>query len=122
MQGYFLDSYALIEIVKGNKKYSDYIDLELYTSVFNLYEFYFALLRNYGEEIAKNIFYQLKKRILQVKDEHIFEASKFKLKNKEKCFSYTDCIGYIIALRYGIKFLTGDKEFRDIENVKFVSK
>ena len=47
---------------------------------------------------------------------------RFKIKNIKRSLSYADCIGYIIALRYGIKFLTGDKEFETLENVEFVKK
>lgn len=122
MSKYFLDSYAMIEIAKGNEKYKKYIYEEIFTSVFNLYELYYALSRDFNEEIAKEFFYQFKRRILQIKDEHIFNASKFKLRNKKICFSYADCIGYIIAMNYGLKFLTGDKEFENFENVEFVKK
>lgn len=122
MSKYFLDSYAMIEIAKGNEKYKKYLHEETFTSVFNLYELYYALIRDYNEEIAKEFFFQFKKRILPIKDEHIFDASKFKLKNKKICFSYADCIGYLIALNYGIKFLTGDKEFESLDHVEFVKK
>ena len=39
--------------------------------------------------------------------------------NKRK-LSMTDCIGYMMAKQWGIKFLTGDKEFEDMENVEYV--
>ena len=32
----------------------------------------------------------------------------------------TDCIGYIMAKKLNIKFLTGDKEFENFLNVEFV--
>lgn len=122
MTSYYLDTYAMIEIINGNENYKKYIKEQLYTSVFNLYELYFSLLRFCDEEAAKKFFLHFKRGILQIKDEHIFEASRFKIKNIKKGLSYADCIGYIISLRYGIKFLTGDKEFRDLENVEFVGK
>ena len=31
-----------------------------------------------------------------------------------------DCIGYILAKRLSIKFLTGDKEFEKLDDVEFV--
>jgi len=31
-----------------------------------------------------------------------------------------DCIGYIIAKKSGVQFLTGDEHFKDFENVEFV--
>ena len=52
--------------------------------------------------------------------EIIKEASKFRLNNKNKNFSYADCIGYIYALRSGLKFLTGDQQFESTPNVEFV--
>lgn len=103
---YFLDSYAMIEIARGNEKYKEYLNHKCFTSVLNLYEFYFSLLRNFEEGVAREFFYIFKKRILQIRDEHIFKASNFKLKNIRRGFSYADCIGYTIALDYGIKFLT----------------
>lgn len=119
---YFLDTYALIEIAKGNKKFEEFLQKELFTSIFNLYEFYFVLLRDFNEEIAKEFFYQFKSRIIQIRDEHIFKASRFKLDKVKKELSYADCLGYVMALEYGLRFLTGDKEFENLDNVEFVKK
>jgi len=44
----------------------------------------------------------------------------FRIKNRHKNLSMTDCISYIMAKRLGIKFLTGGKEFKNLENVEFV--
>ena len=50
----------------------------------------------------------------------IKEAAKLRLKYKKNDLSMTDCIGYILAKEWNIKFLTGDKEFENMENVEFV--
>jgi len=121
MSNYFLDTYALIEIIKGNKNYQKFLESEIFTSIFNLYELYFSLLRDYNKQTAKKFFEQFMGKVLQIKDEYIFEASKFKLQNRKQKLSYADCLGYIIALLYNMKFLTGDKEFEDKENVEFVN-
>ena len=42
------------------------------------------------------------------------------LKIKYKHLSIPDCIGFIVAKRYGVKFLTGDEAFRNFDNVEFV--
>lgn len=120
MNSYFLDTYALIEIVKGNKSYRKFLDSELFTSIFNLYELYYALLRDYNKQIAKKFFEQFKNNVLQIRDRYIFEASKFKLQNRKQRLSYADCLGYTIASTYDMKFLTGDKEFKGKKNVEFV--
>ena len=120
MNNYFLDTYALIEIIKGNKNYQKFLESELFTSIFNLYELYFSLLKDYNEQTAKKFFKQFRNKVLQIRDEHIFEASKFKLQNIKKKLSYADCVGYTMAFNSNLKFLTGDKEFKDKENVEFV--
>ena len=40
--------------------------------------------------------------------------------NKKKDLSYIDALGYNMALKNKIPFLTGDKEFKDLPNVIFV--
>lgn len=122
MTKYFLDTYALIEIIKGNQKYKKFLQEELSTSIFNLYELYYNLLRDFNEDTAKKYFLQFKQIIIHFEDSNIFQASKFKLKYKKRRFSYADCLGYSISTQKSMKFLTGDKEFKDIENVEFVPK
>lgn len=87
-----------------------------------MYEFYYSLLRDFNENIAKKFLYQFKEIALKIKDDHIFEASQFKLINRKKMLSYIDCLGYIMAKDYNMKFLTGNKEFENLENVEFVKK
>ena len=117
---FFLDTYALMEIIKGNINYKKYLDEELYTSILNLYELYYNLLKSYDEETAKEMFYRFYLLLIQIKNEFIFLASKFKLENKNINFSYTDALGYIIAQEGNMNFLTGDKEFKNMKNVEFV--
>ena len=44
----------------------------------------------------------------------------FRYNNKQRNLSSTDCISYFMAKDLGIKFLTGDKEFSNFENVEFI--
>ena len=41
---YFFDTYALVEVVKGNENYKKYADLTFTTTTLNLSEFYFFLI------------------------------------------------------------------------------
>ena len=61
MAKYFLDTYALVEIIKGNPKYKEFSNHDLHTSIFNLYELYYNLLRDFDEKIAKKYFCSLNK-------------------------------------------------------------
>ena len=44
----------------------------------------------------------------------------FRVEHKKQNLSMTDCISYIMSKNLGIKFLTGDKQFQNLENVEFV--
>ena len=117
---YFLDTYALIEIIEGNVRYKKFISEKTYTSIFNLYELYYSLLRDYDEVVAKKNFDQFKNIVIPIKEDNIFAASKFKLSYKKQRISYTDALGYSIAIQNNLVFLTGDKEFENMDNVEFI--
>lgn len=117
---YFLDTYALVEIVRGNVNYQKFLGAELFTSVLNLYELFYNILRDYGEEKAKELFYEFSDILIPLKEDYIFAAAQFKLKHKASNISYADALGYTIAVHENMKFLTGDKEFEHITNVEFV--
>lgn len=55
-----------------------------------------------------------------IDDEVLKEAVKFRKNNKKRDLSYADCIGYIYSKLNGIKFLTGDRQFSDMQFVEFV--
>jgi len=117
---YFFDTYALIEIVKGNPAYARYSEAKGHTAIFNLYEFYAYALKGNGEQLAKQKFDIFKGMLTEIEDKHIFAAAAFKLKGKGTHFSYTDALGYAIAEAEGLIFVTGDNEFRNLPNVQFV--
>ncbi|MAH07274.1 PIN domain nuclease [Candidatus Pacearchaeota archaeon] len=118
---FIYDTYAIVEIIEGNEKYKEYIDKEIRINDFIFAELSYILLR---KNYPKADFYlsRYKKYILHVNPESIKKAMKFRYENKETRMSTTDCISYFQAKELGIKFLTGDKEFEDLENVEFVKK
>ena len=116
----FFDSFAIIEIIKGNEKYRKYIEETPITTRLNLMEVYYYLLREEDEKKAEFYYNFYLPACISVSNSIIKDAMKFKLKLKSRKLSYADCIGYILSLEMGIKFLTGDKEFKDIKNVEYV--
>ncbi|MFA6974217.1 MAG: PIN domain-containing protein [Parcubacteria group bacterium] len=120
VKGYFLDTYALIEITKENKNYEKFKELLNFTSYMNLLELHYIINRNFGLKKADFLINKLKDILLKVEIKDILEASKFKLKYTKKKFSYIDCLGYAMAINRDVKFLTGDNEFKNLENVEFV--
>ena len=55
---------------------------------------------------------------MEVTLDDVKEAMNLKIKNKQ--ISIPDAIGYIISKKLNAKFLTGDKEFKDMVDVEFV--
>ena len=118
---YFFDTYAFVEIIKNNTNYLNYIKgIDIVTTKLNLMELHYMLLRTCGKKDADKYYNLLLPYIIEVEDDIIKQANEFKLLHKKIKLSYIDCIGYIISKMNNIKFLTGDKEFKDMENVEFV--
>lgn len=122
MVDYFFDSYAVIELIKGNPNYTKYTMCNVNITIFNLTEIYWSALNDLGEEKAEEIYNKFRECIMELSDHIIKEAIKFRKNNKNKDLSYADCIGYICSLKNNMVFLTGDKEFEYMENVEFVKK
>ena len=119
---FFWDSYAVIETIKGNSNFNPYLDDEVIITIFNLIEIYFSALKDLGEATAEKIYQQYSPSVTEVPDNVLKKAMKYKLKNKDKNFSYIDCNGYVYATENDFIFLTGDREFENLENGEFVKK
>ena len=110
----------MVEIINNNFAYAKYAGENMITFQFNLIELYSFAFSKKGEETAKKIYNQLLPAVIEIPDDVIFEAVKFKKLNSKKNLSYVDCLGYAYAKMKGIKFLTGDKAFKGMKNVEFV--
>jgi len=119
MSIYFHDTYALIKIVTGEESYERYDQYDLVTTKLNLMEVYYYRIRS-GFKDAEKIFSIFESSCVDITNEIIYEAMKFKLEHNKMSISYVDAIGYTIAKKEGMKFLTGDEAFKNMKNVEFV--
>ncbi len=117
---YFFDTYALFEIIQGNPKYDPYLDVQMVTTIFNIAELNYNLKKEHSKERSDSITSKYRSRIVKVAWSDIINA--MDLKTKHRNLSIPDAIGYTIAKRMSIKFLTGDSDFEKFENVEFVQK
>ena len=124
MARFFGDTYALIELLKGNPNYEGYSRADLVTTEFNILERTYALFRDFGcDETASIIeFVRAKVEVMLTEDSDYLNASDFRLSANRtgKKLSLVDALGYSYSRKLGIKFLTGDREFSEMENVEYV--
>ncbi|HLC86319.1 MAG TPA: PIN domain-containing protein [Candidatus Nanoarchaeia archaeon] len=121
MTKFFYDSYAIIEFVNGNEKFRKYfLENDGITTLYNAMEVYYSVLKEKGEAKANETLKLLAPIVFYPTLEYVEDSMKFRLKHKEKKLSYADCLGYAIALKLKIKFLTGDEDFRNVNNVEFL--
>ena len=116
----FFDTYALIEIIRGNENYKKYRDFGIILTKLNLFELYYSTMKKYGEEKAKSELLKNSQFVIDFDNDIIEKAAKLKHMFKKQDMSMADCIGYIKARELGIKFLTGDKQFEYLPDVEFV--
>jgi len=117
---YFADTFAIIDYVDGKEVYKKYfIKHSIVTTKLNLLELYYHTLQ-ISEQKAEEYYNLFLGKTVEIMDEHIKNAAKFRFKYRKNSISYIDAVGYEVAKSMKIKFLTGDKEFKEMPNVEFV--
>ena len=118
---FFFDTYALIEIGNSNPNYEAYKeDIVILLSKLNLLEFSYYLFREKRESEIQGIFDNYLKHAVDYDRDVLIKAASMKFTHLKERLSFIDCIGYIMAKKHDVKFLTGDEKFRNMENVEFV--
>jgi uncharacterized protein len=117
---YFFDTYAIIELVKGNPAYTPYKNTGIVVSTLNLFECHFHVARKFGRPVADSILEELSKCVISFTNDDIRTVTEFRSLNRRKKFSFPDSLGYVLAMKQKLRFLTGDERFRDLPNVEFV--
>jgi len=123
MVRFFLDSYAILEYLSGNKKFAPYVDRgDWATSILNLVEVYYAGLRDQSEEYAERAYLAFRPGMIEIDDRDVKAgmATRLRLRARNLKLSYADALGYEMARRIGARFLTGDRVFSGLPDVEFV--
>ena len=120
-----VDSWAWIEYFKGTpigRVVEEHLDKDekVITSSINVAEVFGFLLRNQGEELADEglQFIMESSFIIPFAVDIAIDAA---IAKNEKRFGLADAIVYATAKNHHAVILTGDSDFRKIENVKFLA-
>ena len=118
---YFFDTYALIELL-ARDDFVRYSAKGLVTSRWNLAELLVVDLREHDEAAARRHFQRFLGACEEATDEDLFQAAVFRegQRKRRRLLSFVDALGYVIARRLRLRFLTGDRAFRGLPNVLFV--
>lgn len=117
-----LDTYALVEIAKGHPAFVGYFSEEFVIANLTLIEFYAVLLREDGEKTAEYWFERLKPYAITVNQGVMKEAIEFRHQHRRQRISFFDAVGYIFSLKNNYRFVTGDKEFKNLKGVEYQQK
>ena len=122
---YVLDSYALFSYIEGEKganivadilKEGIYDKAEIFMSVINWGEVYYTVLREQDKKTAELYLKTIERypiSIIDVNKITTLEAAEFKAFYK---MSYADAFAVSLAKNKNANLVTGDKEFRAIED------
>ena len=114
----FYDTYALYAIARGEQNYFSYASgHRIITTMMNLYELYYILHKEGQPELAEAFFNRLLSACVEILPEDIKKASHLRMLYSKKKWSYIDVLGYAIAGNRGVRFLTGDKRFENVQGV-----
>ena len=124
MPKYFLDTYALIELVKKNPNFEKFASIrQSVTGKLNLMELYYYLLRDHGKQTADREYSLFAAAVVNYSDEAMKKAMELRVKlrrEKRLKLSYADAVGYQIALDSALEFVTGDPAFENLPSVEFL--
>lgn len=115
---HFFDAYALIRFHWGHPSYQRFEDVPIITERTHLYEFARAVLKTDGGKAVLPALARLNANRLDPSDEDLLEASK--LRARIVRLSGADALGYVLAQREGLLFLTDDHAFRKMPGVEFI--
>ncbi|NWG36448.1 PIN domain-containing protein [Nitrososphaera sp.] len=121
---FFYDSYAVLAYISGEKAYTRYFEEKSSGALtkLNLMEIYFRVGKLHGHEAARQIIDRFSRYLVDFDIDDIAGSMKLRedLMKKRKDISYVDALGYYLAKKMQIPFLTGDRHFKELEGVMFV--
>ena len=121
---YFYDSYAVLAYLSGNPRYTPYFEeCDGFLTKLNLLEICYRTLQVHGAQAASRVTRTFSKYLVDFDVSDIEGGMKLRLtlKKEGSDISYADALGFYMATKHGVKFLTGDKWFEGRKNVEFVT-
>jgi len=124
MASYYYDSYAIIEFLNKNQKYKEHFtEHKGILTALNLMEVSYSLQKHLGFKSTEKYLEPFLPYVVTFDLSDVDAAMKLRLaleKEKKLNISYVDALGYYLAKKNNVLFLTGDEQFKALDNVKFI--
>lgn len=118
MSGYFFDAYALLRWHAGSASYARFEGEPIITERGHLYEFSRAVFKTQGAKAVMPALSGLRANEIHPQGADFVDAMKLKVRHPR--LSNADALGYVLARREGLRFLTGDTAFKKLVGVEYV--
>ncbi|HLC61857.1 PIN domain-containing protein [Candidatus Woesearchaeota archaeon] len=115
-----LDTYALVEIGRNNPDFTGLLNQDFVITDLTIAEFYLFLYKEGNEDLARYWLKKLESFYRNVSRNVLIKSLKYRADNKKENLSIFDAVGYIYSLENGLKFVTGDRAFKNKEGVLFI--
>src|SRR5207248_10923721 len=116
---YFFDASAMIRVLVQDPRFEPYREEPVVTDVGHVYEFARYLLKAYGAARTRELLHRLRADRIEPTVDDLVEASK--LAARHSVMSAQDALGYALAQRTKMTFLTTDRAFRGMPGVEVVA-
>lgn len=117
-EAYFFDTYALLRTYLGEAAFARFAAVPVITDHGCLFEFTRQIMVRKNAKAAREALVGLRAERIVPADDDLVEAAK--LMRKLPRLSAQDAMGYTLARRERLLFLTGDRAFRNLPGVEFV--
>ena len=115
----FLDTPVLLQALAGAARE----DLRpAQTGVLNVFEVVHALIQRGKEPLLNRVFDRLQAGAQALTRRRMVEASRLRIRHKDRGLSYADAAGYVTARELGAVFVTTDRGFRGLPGVRLLDR
>lgn len=92
------------------------------TGVLNVFEVVHALIQRGKEPLLHRIFDRLESGAQALTKRRMVEASRLRVRHKDRGLSYADAAGYVTARELGAVFVTTDRGFQGLPGVRLLER
>src|SRR5438067_140892 len=115
---YFFDASAIIRVYEDDPAFAPYVAEVVVTERGHVYEFARHTLKTRNAREARAALADLRAERIEPTDNDLVEAAK--LAARDAALSAQDALGYVLARRERLTFLTTDRAFRGMPGVEIV--